>query len=127
MRTLTWDEFDDAVERMATFGRVAPLAGVYGLPRGGLPLAVALSHRLNVPLLQRPERWCLVVDDIYETGRTLKPFKDQDVHVAVWMSKAEPEWWMAAEVVNSSEWILFPWEDPAAAKSEEEAYRASRQ
>lgn len=127
MRHLTWAEFDVAVERMAMVGRMAPLSGVYGLPRGGLPLAVALSHRLKLPLLQEPQRWCLVVDDVYETGRTLEPFREAEAHVVVWMSKVRPTWWSAAEVISSSEWLVFPWEDPAAAKSEEESYRASRQ
>lgn len=127
MRVLTWAEFDEAVSRIASMARHVPIAGVYGLPRGGLPLAVALSHRLNAPLLTRPQRWVLVVDDAYESGRTLAPFNGQPVLTAVWISKAAPTWWKAAEVVNSSEWLIFPWEDPAAAKSEEEAYRASRQ
>ena len=126
MRQLTWAEFDAAVGVIAARfeGRVS---GVYGLPRGGLPLAVALSHRMRVPLLQAPEPWALVVDDVYETGRTLEPFRGEPWLVAVWMSKAAPTWWEAAEVVSSSEWLVFPWEDPAAAQSDEETYRASRE
>lgn len=126
MRRLTWAEFDAAVGSIAAKfeGRVS---GVYGLPRGGLPLAVALSHRMRVPLLLAPEPWALVVDDVYETGRTLEPFRGEPWLVAVWMSKVAPTWWEAAEVVSSSEWLIFPWEDPAAAQSDEEAYRASRE
>lgn len=126
MRVLTWDEFDAAVAKIAA--RVGgKVTGVYGLPRGGLPLAVALSHRLGVPMLQAPEPGALVVDDVYETGRTLAPFRDAPWLVAVWISKAEPAWWQAAEVVSSREWLVFPWENPATAHNDEETYRASRE
>ena len=51
---------------------------VYGPPRGGLPIAVTLSHRLNIPLIK--DYWetekldrVLIVDDIADTGKTLEP------------------------------------------------------
>lgn len=127
MRHLNWAEFDAAVERIAAMGQGMTLSGVYGLPRGGLPLAVALSHRLGVPLLQAPAFGCLLVDDVYETGRSLEPYQGLPALTAVWISKAEPTWWKAAEVAASSEWLVFPWENPAAAQTDEEGYRASRE
>ena len=127
MRTLSWQQFDAAVEHIAATCADASTCGVHGIPRGGLVLAVALSHRLELPLLAQPQPGCLLVDDVYETGRTLAPYQGIEAHVVVWMSKVRPTWWSAVEVVSSSEWLVFPWEDPAAAKSEEEAYRASRQ
>ncbi len=104
-----------------------PTAGIHGIPRGGLVLAVALSHRLQLPLLAEPQASCLVVDDVYETGRTLTAHRDlpQAQHV-VWISKVEPRWWQAAEVTDSDEWIVFPWENAAAAAVDEALYRASR-
>ena len=45
---------------------------------------------------------------------------------AVWVSKAPPQWWDAAEVILSSEWLLFPWENAAAALADESNYRQSR-
>jgi hypothetical protein len=46
--------------------------------------------------------------------------------VVVWISKAEPQWWQAVEVVDSSDWIVFPWENPTLAAADEQQYRASR-
>jgi hypoxanthine phosphoribosyltransferase len=90
-------------------------------------LAVALSHRLDLPLLQTPQPGCLLVDDVYETGLTLAPHRElADARVVVWVSKVEPQWWQAVEVMSSSEWLVFPWEDAAAASADEAAYRASR-
>lgn len=128
MRHLTWDEFDQAVYQLASLFKDRVLTGVYGFPRGGLCLAVALSHRLRLPLLHEIEPDCLVVDDIYETGRTLAPASQYEgVECAVWISKVQPTWFRAVEVIDSSHWIIFPWEDPRAAITDEEAYRASRQ
>jgi len=127
MRNLTWDEFDLAVNGIEERCRDASFTGVFGIPRGGLVLAVSLSHRLNLPLLPSAQPGCLLVDDVYETGLTLEPYRQlEHCTVMVWVSKAEPQWWQAVEVVQSSEWIVFPWESAAAAAADEQAYRASR-
>jgi len=127
MRNLTWDEFDLAVHGLAELCRDASFTGVFGIPRGGLVLAVSLSHRLDLPLLPSAQPGCLLVDDVYETGLTLEPYRQLEQCTAmVWVSKAEPQWWQAVEVVQSSEWIVFPWESAAAAAADEQAYRASR-
>lgn len=49
----TWEQFDADIEKVA---RAVEASGqeftqIYGLPRGGLPMAVCLSHRLEVKLL----------------------------------------------------------------------------
>ena len=91
-------------------------------------MAVALSHALDRPLLSAPEQSALIVDDVYETGRTLQALKVQvpQASFAVWVSKVRPDWWVAAEVAASSEWLVFPWENLEQARADEQAYRASR-
>jgi hypoxanthine phosphoribosyltransferase len=127
MRHLSWAEFDHAVETIAGSCRGSAFNGIHGIPRGGLVLAVALSHRLELPLLETPQPGCLVVDDVYETGQTLAPHRNlAESRVVVWVSKAEPQWWQAVEVTHSSEWIVFPWEQAAVATRDEADYRASR-
>lgn len=128
MRVLTWAEFDEAVYRLASTYEGRAFNGVYGFPRGGLCLAVALSHQLELPLLHEIQPDCLVVDDVYETGRTLAPASQHEgVECAVWISKAEPTWFRAVEVFTSPKWLLFPWENVATAVNDEDAYRASRE
>jgi xanthine phosphoribosyltransferase len=127
MRSLSWQEFEQAVACIAERCRDGGFSGVFGIPRGGLVLAVSLSHRLELPLLPIPQAGCLLVDDVYETGRTLEPYRRlEDCTAVVWVSKAKPQWWQAVEVVQSSEWIVFPWESAAAAAADEQAYRSSR-
>ena len=101
-----------------------------------LPCGVRIDHgdvgraaleQATEALLEQPEPACLVVDDVYETGRTLEPYRDLErVRHMVWVSKAEPLWWQAVEVTDSAEWIVFPWESASAAAADEAVYRASR-
>ena len=127
MRLLSWHDFDRAVEWIAQRWGDRRCSGIYGVPRGGLVLAVALSHRLELPLLPVPQPGCLVVDDVFETGRTLAPHRElAGAELLVWISKAEPEWWRAVEVTSSAEWIVFPWENSARAEADERRYRAER-
>ena len=127
MRSLSWQEFEHAVDSIAARLGGRSHSGVYGIPRGGLVLAVTLSHRLELPLLAQAEPGCLLVDDVYETGRTLEAYRHvADCTALVWVSKVMPQWWQAVEVVSTNEWIVFPWESAAQATADERAYRASR-
>ena len=127
LRQLSWDDFDRAVEHIAARCAERTFTGIHGIPRGGLCLAVALSHRLALPLLPDARPGCLLVDDVYETGLTLEAHRQlPEAQAVVWISKAEPQWWLAVEVTSAADWIVFPWEDPQAAARDEQLYRASR-
>ena len=87
----TWSEFDKSVEQIANKCRFKEFSGIYGVPRGGLCLAVALSHKLKIELLSEPLKNSLIVDDVYETGLTLTTFKDIEGAVFfVLFSKIKP-------------------------------------
>jgi len=72
----TWSEFDTSVEQIANKCRFKEFSGIYGVPRCGLCLAVALSHKLKIELISEPIKNSLIVDDVYETGITLTTFKN---------------------------------------------------
>ena len=122
MRVLSWLEFDQAVQRLTARLSGASFAGVYGVPRGGLCLAVALSHALERPLLAEPQPDALIVDDVYETGRTLEALHARfpTARYAVWVSKRPLQWWDAVVVTDSSEWLLFTWAHAAQAGADEQ-------
>ena len=52
----TWSEFDNAVEHIASKCMLFEFSGIYGVPRGGLCLAVALSHKLKINLISEPKK-----------------------------------------------------------------------
>ena len=108
----TWQEFDKSVEYIANKCKNLEFAGIYGIPRGGLCLAVALSHKLKVKLISEPINNSLIVDDVYETGFTLNPLrKVEGAMFFVLFSKKEPTWWNAVNISQKKEWIIFPWEN----------------
>ena len=108
----TWSDFDNAVVHIANKCKYLNCSGVYGVPRGGLCLAVALSHKLKINLISEPKKNSLIVDDIYETGITLNSLKDiEGAMFFVLFSKVKPTWWNTVFISEKSEWIVFPWEN----------------
>ena len=108
----TWNEFDKSVELIVNKCKFLEFSGIYGVPRGGLCLAVALSHKLDLNLISKPEKNSLIVDDVYETGITLNTFKDiEGAMYFVLFSKIKPTWWNTVHISKKSEWIVFPWEN----------------
>jgi len=123
----TWLEFDNSVDFIANKCKKLKLSGIYGVPRGGLCLAVALSHKLNIKLIEKPLKSCLIVDDVYETGVTLSNFKNiEGVNFFVLVSKKKPIWWNAVNLSLNGEWIVFPWENIENALNEEKEYKRIR-
>ncbi|MBO6978632.1 MAG: phosphoribosyltransferase [Prochlorococcus marinus XMU1428] len=123
----TWSEFDKSVEVIADKCRFKKFSGIYGVPRGGLCLAVALSHKLKIELISKPINNSLIVDDVYETGLTLTTFKDIEGAVFfVLFSKIEPTWWNTVFISKKSQWIVFPWENSFNSKNDREEYIKKR-
>ena len=108
----TWRDFDKSVVQIANKCKNLEFSGVYGIPRGGLCLAVAISHKLKINLISKPKKNSLIVDDVYESGITLKTYKDiEGAMFFVLFSKVKPTWWNTVYISEKSEWIVFPWEN----------------
>ncbi len=123
----TWEEFDKSVEQIANKCRFKEFSGIYGVPRGGLCLAVALSHKLKIELISEPIKNSLIVDDVYETGLTLTALKDiEGAMFFVLFSKIKPTWWNTVFISKNSQWIVFPWENTLNSTSDREEYLKKR-
>ena len=92
--------------------------GVYGIPRGGVIIAVMLSHMLDIPYIDRLQscygKEFIVVDDIADTGHTLSQMKsevfDKATFATIHYSKQstfEPHYWVEEK---GDRWIQYPWE-----------------
>ena len=127
MKKLSWKEFELCVLSISKECKNKNFEGVYGFPRGGICLAVALSHSLSLPLLDKPKNNSLIVDDIYDTGYTLeknKHLKGTETHV--WVSRIKPTWWKSYKYIKEKEWIVFPWENINTAENDRKLYYESR-
>ena len=123
----SWGQFDNAVEDIASKCRFLEFSGIYGVPRGGLCLAVALSHKLKINLISEPKKNALIVDDVYETGITLNSLKDiEGAMFFVLFSKIKPTWWNTVHITKKKEWIVFPWENTLNLKSDRKNYLKKR-
>ena len=123
----TWNEFDKSVEHIANRCKFLKFSGIYGVPRGGLCLAVALSHKLKVNLISEPIKNSLIVDDVYETGITLSNFNNiEGAMFFVLFSKTKPTWWNTVFISKKNEWIVFPWENNLNLQSDRNDYNKKR-
>ena len=123
----TWSDFDKSVLYISNKCKSLEFSGIYGVPRGGLCLAVALSHKLKVNLISKPRKNSLIIDDVYETGTTLKTLKDiEGAMFFVLFSKIKPTWWNTVFISKKTEWIVFPWEDSLNSQSDQMEYIKKR-
>ena len=123
----TWEEFDRSVEHIADRCKFLNFSGIYGVPRGGLCLAVALSHKLKINLISEPIKNSLIVDDVYETGITLNNYKNiEGAKFFVLFSKNNPTWWNSVHISKKSEWLVFPWENTLNLQSDRKNYIKKR-
>lgn len=114
----TWQEFDVAVESLyqQIIIDMADYDSIYGIERGGLILAVCLSHKLRIPLVREIRENTLVVDDINDTGKTLMILSNYIngaiSAVATIHLKAQTEFNSdyIYRLVEDDSWIVYPWE-----------------
>lgn len=118
---ISWEEFDNGARDIArqiarhTHEHHQQFQNIYGLPRGGLPLAVRLSYLLGVPLLTQREdvdASTLVVDDSTVTGKTLKAFcATHRNRTAVFVHKPDTSAFVPDFICKTTvKEVNYPWE-----------------
>jgi len=127
-RYFTWSEFDKSVDFIADKCKDWEISSIFGVPRGGLCLAVALSHKLNLKITEKPLKNSIILDDVFETGVTLNNYTNiQGVKFFVLFSKIEPIWWNTVHLSQKKEWIIFPWENKVNFQNEQKLYYKKRE
>ena len=125
MYKVSWLRFAKALNELITkikAEKTAVFVGVIGIPRGGLVIAVCLSHKLGIPLANAAElevgKNYLLADDVSDSGKQLRQWKDAIEKVVGegkvmtatlhWKAHTELKPDFAADEVNK--WIHYPWE-----------------
>jgi adenine/guanine phosphoribosyltransferase-like PRPP-binding protein len=113
----TWAMFETDVRKLAweinTSPRRSQITSIYGLARGGLPAAVALSHATDIMFLRTLMPGALVVDDNTITGESLRPFAESGYLTAVLVHNPEQSGTTPTFYARTMDgWPAFPWEIP---------------
>ena len=111
---LTWEEVDDLVNilKQKVLDELPEIGSVMGIARGGLIPAVMLSHKLGVPYTNLVDPNTLVVDDICDSGVTLKDAPGVYTATLHYKSSAisKPNAY-ASLLLNENQWLVYPWEE----------------
>lgn len=107
---VNFEQVEAFVSALAETVRGKGFTSIYAPARGGLVFGVWLSHKLNLPLAQSPVGKCLIVDDIADSGQTLKKFAGKFFIATMFYQpdcSFEPDFWMFEK---GEEWVVYPWE-----------------
>jgi len=110
----SWEDIDEHMEMLSLdiMKSGVNFNKIHGIKRGGLIPAVMLSHILNTPISDVIDSHTLVIDDICDTGETLKFYAEQKCPTVTLHYKRsaiiEPTFWR--ELVDDETWIVYPWE-----------------
>ena len=111
---LTWEQVNDLVDilKQKVLDELPEIGSVMGIARGGLIPAVMLSHKLGVPYTNLVDPNTLVVDDICDSGVTIKEAPGSYTATLHYKSSAivKPSVY-ASLLLNENQWIVYPWEN----------------
>tara|TARA_R110000772_G_scaffold193295_1_gene304184 strand:+ start:302 stop:697 length:396 start_codon:yes stop_codon:yes gene_type:complete len=110
---LSWGDINELVDTLCENipMELPNIDSVCGLARGGLIPAVMVSHKLGLPYSNTIGPNTLVIDDICDSGETLK--NGIGVYTAVLYHKPHTSSFtpnVFAKEHNGDEWIIYPWE-----------------
>jgi len=118
IRQYTWEAFDRDITILANKLNKLDYDLLYGNPRGGLPVAVALSHKTGKALTTQPinKSKVLWIDDIIDSGAQLQQAKSQNFagYCALLERSTASSHCLCAQVLENEDWIVFPWENKQA-------------
>lgn len=84
---------------------------IYPIPRGGYFTAIELSRLLNTPIecdKANIDHTTLVVDDICDSGKTIKEFDGYDTAVAFVKERSLNKVRFSGGIVPENDWLVFP-------------------
>jgi len=118
MRNISLAEFQNLCEQLSNSIKWSKYSSIYGVPSGGVPVAMELSRISGVPLQEsyifdgKPDTHCLVVDDIIDSGGTRNKFTKNDFASLVLKNSAKliPSKMKTYHSIIHDGWVHFFWE-----------------
>lgn len=110
MYTVTWDDLNTEADRIAETWR-GKVHSVFGIPTGGVPVALLVAQRLGVPMASEyiMGTGTLIVDDLIDTGATMSAYSGTDLTDAAFRKPWSPRKY-ANDARTIDDWLWFPWE-----------------
>jgi len=112
---ISWEKFQLGISRIAQWARDKEFDNILGIPRGGLVVAVCMSHQLDIPLVNKIEGNTLVLDDICDSGHTLAPYHGLPT-ATIYYKPNELHTPDYHAFRKHSRWIVFPFERDETSK-----------
>jgi len=106
---ITYKKLAEDTKKLAN--QLKPVIGdydsIYGIPRGGVPIAIMLGNETGLPLVDDIGERTIIVDDLIDSGKTMEQYKDK-MFVALYAKPHSPEAF-TVEIIDG--WIEFPYEN----------------
>ena len=118
VEVISWEKYEELANKLASsiILNGTPIKNIYGIPRGGMVLAVSLSHKLGLPVITDEEdisTETLVCDEISDSGKTMRDFLKR--HEGCYTASLFVDYYTgyypnAYAATKRAEWLEFPWE-----------------
>ena len=108
---ITWADAQHEAERIVARWQHHNIETVYGIPTGGVPVAMLCAQLTGWQLVNNPDDindHTLVVDDLVDTGRTLSAYTGLNTD-AMYRKPYSPTN-AAQDATEVDSWLAFPWE-----------------
>lgn len=126
----TWQSFDKDIEILSRkVLQIPDMKNIYGIPRGGMIVAVALSNRTELPLIddeRKISQRTVIVDDIVDSGKTMKKLlRVPELYTTASLFKGNKSEFEPTLYLNikRKEWVIMPWEQNSNARKDEQEYK----
>jgi len=105
---ITAEQFEEDCTRLSThiIRKGKQYKGIYAIPKNGMYVAHYLSKHLGIPIVQFPGPEILVVDDLVDSGHTLRDFPYDKAVLYVKNGNVDKVTYFV-EAWSSSPWIKF--------------------
>lgn len=110
---LCWDDVDELIDNLCKkiIHELPNIDSVHGIARGGLIPATLISHKLELPWSDTILPNTLVVDDICDSGKTLKNCVGVYTATLHYKKSAVVKPNIYAHILeDESKWVVYPWE-----------------